>query len=648
MTVCNHNNNKYTFTFILKHRLVYIHMKSCWKVLIFVFYALNVNLQNLFSQEFLIDSLSCRITHIHDEDEALDMQADTVISPSPFLFSLKLPFRDDFSQNYIYPDGKKWIDQHAFVNSTYPVDPPTYGVATLDGLNKNGLPYNQFNPTAYGIADYLTSFPIDLSNVTDSVYLSFYYQPQGLGNNPESKDSLVLQFYHPVDSIWKSVWHAEGTTLHPFKRVMIYVDTTYYKDKFQFRFYNYATLSGNVDHWHIDYVYLNDKRTFDDTLMYDVAFVKPMQWLTKDYTSIPWKHYQTDPSGWTRPDIVVSIKNHSTTSQNIFYKLRIDDENGTQVGIYPSAPGVFNIINAQQSLDLTLPVGNAPFSFNYPANSNCHTFFVNRAYYYLGSGPDTVIPNDSIKHYQHFGNYYAWDDGTAEAAYGVQGVGAKAAVEFNNIIGDTLTGIDIYFNPVVNNVTQLSFKIKVWSSLSPENLLYEDTLVFYPQYTQPVNTFFRYKLSVPQWLPAGKFFIGWENITANVLNIGFDRNINRSDKLFFNIGNGWQNTSFQGSLMLRPVFGLCNDLFIHVNNDDPESNFTIYPNPAVDFVNIQSVNAIQFLYVYDVSGRMLYYSRTNGNDLLLNVSDWPQGIYIMKIIDDKFKSKVLKFAKGNE
>ncbi|MEZ4758373.1 MAG: hypothetical protein R2810_01110 [Flavobacteriales bacterium] len=73
-----------------------------------------------------------------------------------------------------------WEDDYAYISRTYPVDPPTIGVATFDGLDRTGFPYPvRCRPTAYGLADRLTSVPIGLSyQVSDSVYLSFFHQPR--------------------------------------------------------------------------------------------------------------------------------------------------------------------------------------------------------------------------------------------------------------------------------------------------------------------------------------------------------------------------------------------------------------------------------------------------------------------------------------
>jgi hypothetical protein len=116
--------------------------------------------------------------------------------------------------------------------------------------------------------------------VGDSIYFSFFYQGKGNGGNePETNDSLVLQFKVP-GSTWKNVWSVRGESSETFKRVMLPIrDTTWLKKGFQFRFFNYGSLgsltspsfASNVDFWNIDYVYLNKNRHINDTVFPDVA-----------------------------------------------------------------------------------------------------------------------------------------------------------------------------------------------------------------------------------------------------------------------------------------------------------------------------------------------------------------------------------------
>jgi len=114
-----------------------------------------------------------------------------------------LPFFDDFSQSNVYPDSTKWTDINALVNDGFPLCPPNRNGATLDVLDPQGRVYEYAISNPF-IAEYLTSVRIRLDSImepepraltpADSVYFSFYYQPQGNGNPPEEHDSLVLQF----------------------------------------------------------------------------------------------------------------------------------------------------------------------------------------------------------------------------------------------------------------------------------------------------------------------------------------------------------------------------------------------------------------------------------------------------------------------
>ena len=113
-----------------------------------------------------------------------------------------------------------WIDKMAYHNYRYGVNPRSLGVATFDGLDQNGYPY-QFGTNVTNYGDFLTSKAIDLSNnvAGDSLYFSFLYQPEGLGDEPEVTDSLVLDFYAPDLDQWYHMWSVSGSSVHPFKAV---------------------------------------------------------------------------------------------------------------------------------------------------------------------------------------------------------------------------------------------------------------------------------------------------------------------------------------------------------------------------------------------------------------------------------------------
>ena len=53
--------------------------------------------------------------------------------------AVSLPFADDFSQGTSYPESQYWEDNQAFINTTLALNPPSMGVATLDGLDAEGI-----------------------------------------------------------------------------------------------------------------------------------------------------------------------------------------------------------------------------------------------------------------------------------------------------------------------------------------------------------------------------------------------------------------------------------------------------------------------------------------------------------------------------
>lgn len=111
------------------------------------------------------------------------------------IVQMELPFFDNFKQQSLIPNPDLWSDRQVFINSNYQMFPPNRGVATFDALNQYGYVYKHANDISF-FADSLTSNYINLSKmkVDDSLYFSFFYQPQGRGDRPEVQDSLMVEF----------------------------------------------------------------------------------------------------------------------------------------------------------------------------------------------------------------------------------------------------------------------------------------------------------------------------------------------------------------------------------------------------------------------------------------------------------------------
>lgn len=544
-----------------------------------------------------------------------------------------------------------WIDNFVYRNNTFPINPLSIGVATFDGLNENGYPYDWSSASAQGVADYLTSKPINLGTKVgggnysdaDSIYFSFAFQTGGLGEIPETEDSLVLEFWSPVFASWTSVWNSPGIPQDEFEVVMIPISESFYlQDGFKFRFKNYGTLTGSLDHWHIDYVILDDFRTIDDNYMNDWAFQFPAPSLLESYTSMPWYHYETDPYGLLKSSVEVETFNSlnqakiiQPSSMDLLYESNI-------VNTIPYVNTAGNV-SAFSNFDMLY---NLPASFYFDTTlAPTDTSLVFNVQYSLSTNttPERLSENDTIVVDQVFHDYYAYDDGSAEAAYGLVTNGAELAYKFTlpNGIEDTLKSVKMHFVSSVNDVSNSLFFIQIWDDNNgqPGELIYttddENLPVTYtPEYNLGNNHFVEYLL--PEGVVvSGTYYIGWKQSSSDRLNIGFDKNIDNSSKIFYNLGTNWSNTSFSGSLMMRPVFKTAYDSFLSINNKERKSiEATLYPNPTSNYFIIDLEEDIEgMIDIYDIYGRLIVSENIFGNRNQVDVNGLLEGNYICLIKD---------------
>ncbi len=571
---------------------------------------------------------------------------DTTSGPADTTFYLfpEVIYQDSIVINTVSTNGLLWQDNHAFVNATFPIDPPTVGVATFDGLDSTGYPYNFVDEDAQGPADYLTSFPINMFedvlnnpySLADSLYLSFFYQPRGRGKEPEERDSLALEFWAPLDAEWNWMWSTTGKDLAAFEQVMIpIVDNKYLQNGFKFRFRNYATLSGSTDHWHIDYVRLDENRAYNDTIIDDLAFVYEVNTLLETYTAVPFRHYEANPTSFMRDTIATYQKNLSSAAKLVSneFNVRLQDGgfNTTFVDVGNPTIQPHTSFNTEHEI---LAVPNT-FVYDTALADTCMIFEVLFAH---NTTPDENRDNDTIRFLQKFTNYYAYDDGTAELAYGIWTTGAQIAQQFNANITDTLRGVWIYFSPSIVDVSDESFLLTIWGDDNgePGGVITQNVTFSRPTYGTALNRFIYYPLDSPV-LVSGRFYVGMlqTGISPARLNIGFDRNTNNQSRIFHNATGVWTNTIFQGSLMMRPVFTYNKDYLISVEEDDlPELQVSIYPNPTQYQFNIELMErGNTMVELFDMSGKLVHSSTMNAFRSTLDVSGYNNGIYLLKLTD---------------
>ncbi len=562
--------------------------------------------------------------------------------------TLDLPFFDDFANSSIYPDETHWIDVFAYINDDYPIDPVSIGVATLDAIGANGEVYSYLPSLSSGIADYFTSAPIDLAVLPeDSVYLSFYYQAGGNGNSPEVRDSLVLQFTTP-DTVWHSVWNvAGGEAMDTFNIVMLPIVEEYYLKKgFQFRFLNYASVStnyepswiSNTDVWHLDYVKIDTARTYDDTLGNDVAFIKNFDSMLIGFESMPWQHFKSSPSTYMLDSAAWIYKNTWDDTYNINRQIEITDLMGSDLGFYmlddSENISPFETIEYIRHINYVFD-SETTDSASFEIKGFLKTDLTEDRYPYRW--------NDTVRYIQDFFNYYAYDDGTAEKGYGLTGQGtaySSLAYQFTPAKADTLKGVYIYFNQVLDEANIKYFFLTVWDN---DNGFPGDTLVqkvgVRPEYSDEINGYIYYSLDTEIYIDT-TFYIGWVKTTDDMLNCGLDLNNEAGEHLFYNVTGEWQNSAITGALMIRPVFGHEPEHLSDIEIPVVQSDFDLYPNPVTDYLNISSFDDYHAMHIYDAVGRLVMSSDSSGQ---VFVGDLQAGAYFVKLESNYNVFKTKKF-----
>ena len=587
------------------------------KFIVLLFFSFSLS---SFAQEVISDLVSNPIL------------ADYKHKINSFKSTLSLPFVDDFSYDSHQVDNDLWMESSVFVNRTYPINPPTIGVATFDGLNANGFARN-FSPSSSSEpSDTLLSHTIDLSGIL-SAYFMFYYQGKGMGDAPQQLDKLVLEFFD--GSSWNEIWSVNGQTMTEFEKVVEVIDSAVYlTNNFQFRFRNYATISGNFDHWNVDYVKIDElTSTSDFDELNDVSFVYSSPSFLRRYTQMPLTHFKNNEANELKDSIDILIRNNNS-SINVDYQFNVF-ENDNQLYHYP----LLGVSRNVSILDYDT-IGN--FSFNNPPidfQSNVFSSFQLDTTAFvvqniIGTSTTDRKENDTLYHTQKFHHTFAYDDGTAESAYGLNINGAKIAYQFKlNRPDEKLRAVQMYFPQMLDPVSDIPFELIIWNHNNgqPGDTLYTQTV--YPVHTEN-GEFHTYIIDNP-FLVSGVIYIGWEQTTDDLLNIGLDKNNTANDYMFYNIGSAWNNSSYPGVWMIRPI--VSKDPII-LSSEEIVDDFKLYPNPAKSELFIETNKPENVISIYNIQGVLIKRITSNTTLNRFNIDNLASAIYIVEVENSENRS----------
>lgn len=590
--------------------------------------------------------------------------------------SLSLPFFDDFYQNEIFPDPGLWADNFVFINSTYPKETITVGVATFDGTDANGKPYNNSGNTFDSAADKLTSNPIDLSGLTgdSSVFLSFYYLQGDFGESPTAPfDLLTVQFLDTTGN-WNVVWQTTADNIIKMRQVFIKVDSVYLNANFQFRFQSVGNMNGANDTWHVDYVKLDKNRdTSVEKNIKEMAYEFLPPSLLKKYYVMPYNQFDTT-------DLADTI---SLFVKNSFINTTSDYKDSYVATVVNTAATIATYNGPSIDFD-SLSLNKIKYAkFNIPTDVVGDTVVVKVDYHFETSAEAgesaKVLANNSVTHNQVFSNFFAYDDGTPERGYIIGDLSRntgedfyKMAVKYAMRKPDTLQAVKFQFYPVKPDNNLAVFSVCVWKNFN-RNSVYNDNDLIYRQsnlkisdlrrefgvdtlngyYYAPIKPDFVQNGTTYPLVLSDTFAVGLIVDNRLSLVVGFDRNNNRSSFNFYVDGNTnkWRESDIAGTMIMNPVVGKpLSQYLITPVKEIKSKNYEvkIYPNPARDQLFVDGITEKSLIEVYNLNGSLVQQIQLPQSNYI-NINELPAATYVIKITNLKTnQSGVSKLIKSGQ
>ena len=589
---------------------------------------------------------------------------------------VNLPFFDDFAYEGVRPNPTLWQDDDVLINRNFAQDPPSIGVATFDGVDVTGQPYaGGSGGQRTVVRDYLTSAPINLRDSVGTT-LTFYVQPRGFGNRPETQDSFLVEFLD-VAGNWNTVYQQEGefdtrptNFPMPFEPVLLDIPAEYLYNGFQFRFANKSSEQGAVDMWHLDYVKLSNELTAFN--VQDLAFADLPDFLLQEYSSIPLRHFQASDDELLRQNYTVAVRNLNNDFLNI-------------------SSGSFNILTevpnspAVTSPDLTIFFPNtdnsvAPQTLEFRTGDiNSVPGVVSEISDFLSTAdPDERLNlitlygmsidnqdddfangafegNDTVTRITTFDEYMAYDDGSAEVIIEI-GQGATILQEYEAFVADELTGIRIRIPRVLGSLGSQDLRLVVYTGEGqPEELVaeYDFPILFAENiFRDSLEGFTTYIF--PEVLPlnVGTFYVGWEQQRADRnIGIGFDRNSAPENVQWFDNGNGFMpiTGTTTGAIMVRPLLSGFEGFTTSVSEQTAaDALVDVFPNPTNGTLHLRA-RAPYFVggprpaasgrlsfRLYSLTGTLLSAGQLAET---IELGHLPSGIYLLEVTDGAATSR---------
>lgn len=597
--------------------------------------------------------------------------------------ALALPFFDDFvmprnglpnadnwqgaGPGYPVGDGtlRNYAGGGAYVSNRLAVAPPTRGTVTLDGLRANGLPYNPSSPSVYSATDTLTSQPINLAGLGagSNVYLSYAWQAGSVQGAPVSSGGttpvqLVLEFLDS-NGIWNSIWtfSSQGQRTAFRQQVFPINQPAYLHGNFRFRFRALGNQNLSRDSFGLDYIYLNSNRSAADTTFADVAISQGLSSPLRRYTSMP---------AWQYAAATASELN--TTLGATINRLTAPTTAAAPINPLPITwQGVVSELSSGGFGPATWLSGNAPIvaaTRQQAITGNASTAALpastaSRRYRYqlllqTNETNPLTLANDSVSRDLDLADYYAYDDGTAEAGFSLVARSSGPVSYFAYALdlnrSDAVRSVRLA--PIFNNIATAAggenfqnrlVTVAVWADnngkpadqplatktgtlLNPLNAANAKTSI--PAFQEIV-----FDQPVPV---SGRCYVGYgQSASGQFLNYGYDlNNVAPASAVWQQADGAWSALALPvpGAVLMHPVMN--NSVLATRPAQATSALFELYPNPTPLGAALQVTGpAFRQAALLDVLGRPVWQqpAAEAGQPLLRLPAALPAGVYLVRL-----------------
>jgi hypothetical protein len=239
--------------------------------------------------------------------------------------------------------------------------------------------------------------------------------------------------------------------------------------------------------------------------------------------------------------------------------------------------------------------------------------------------------NDVITSITTLDNYYAYDDGTAENSAGINQRLGQVAVKYELNKPDALTAMRVYLPKTIRDQSTESLVLQVLGDKNglPDQILGQQN--FKIKYGSKLDEFVEFKFDIPINV-TGTFYIGWRQLTDNIMPVGLDKNSIYPQKIYYSLRNEWTaDTTLKGSLMMRPV--MLGRTATITASEPILQDISIYPNPSTGTIRWE-YSGIREIWVLDTFGKeVIRKSYQPTDDKQLSLEGLANGLYLMTLSD---------------